>query len=83
MTLPGSKWEEGEMMKKNKNAWMESLEERIALTSSTIATGDMGGWVTRVNIVGRLGWHLEVGVRDELVQDKIVLAVFHRYYPLS
>ena len=57
---------------------MESLEERMALTSSTIATGDIGGWVTRVDIVGRLGLHLEVSVLDELVQDKIVLAVFHR-----
>ena len=60
------------MMKKNKNAWMESLEERIALTSSTIATGDMGGWVTRVNIVGRLGRHPgDDGVVDKALQDVV------------
>ena len=58
---------------------MESLEERIALTSSTIATGDMGGWVTRVNIVGiRLGRHSGVALFEEGLQHVLVVVFFHR-----
>ena len=58
---------------------MESLEERLTITSSTIATGDMGGWVTRVNIIGiRLGRHSGVALFKEALQHVLVVVVFHR-----
>ena len=56
---------------------MKSLKERKTLTSNGITNGDMGGWVSRILQLGRLGRQPWDGTVDEALQLFLAVVVIH------